>query len=191
MADGAPRETFPGLTPLRYGLIMADPPWQFALRSAQGERKSPQAHYECMSLDHLAAMPVGHLAGPDCVLWLWATNPMLPQAIDVLRAWGFRYSTAGHWVKRTASGKLVFGTGYVLRSAGEPFLIGTVGSPKLGRSVRSIIEGIRREHSRKPEEAYRAAEQLAPGPYLDLFSRESRPGWDSWGNEIGRFAADA
>lgn len=184
-ADSA--QAFPGLTPLRYSLIMADPPWTFTLRSAKGEKKAAQAHYDCMTISEIMMLPVNHLAAPDCVLWLWATNPMLPQAFEVMRSWGFKFKTAGHWVKRTPHGKLAFGTGYVLRSAGEPFLIGTIGRPKTSKSVRSVIEGPVREHSRKPDEAYAAAEALVDGPKADLFSRQARSGWDAWGAEAGRF----
>jgi len=171
-----------------YSLIMADPPWAFRAYSERGLGKSPQAHYLTMSLDDIKALPVASLATPDAILWLWATNPMLPQAFEVVDAWGFQFKSAGHWVKRTTTGKLAFGTGYILRSAGEPFLIGTRGKPQTTRSVRSVIEGPVREHSRKPDEAYQAAEALMPGARrLDLFSRESRPGWDAWGAEAGKF----
>lgn len=174
--------------PLRYGLIMADPPWLFRNWSKAGERKNPLAHYACMGIDEIAALPVSRLAAKDCLLWLWATNPMLPRAIDVLEAWGFTFKTAGHWVKRTRHGKLAFGTGYVLRSAGEPFLIGTIGKPRTTRGVRSVIDGAMREHSRKPEEAYRSAEALLPeATRLDLFGRQERPGWDVMGDEVGKF----
>lgn len=91
-------------------------------------------------------------------------------------------------------GKLAFGTGYRLRSANEPFLLATNGSPKTALDVRSVVEGPLREHSRKPDEAYREAERViaphtAPHPprLLDLFSREARPGWQAWGNEAGKF----
>ncbi|MBB6306248.1 MT-A70 family methyltransferase [Xanthobacter tagetidis] len=180
---------FGDLRPLSYGLIMVDFPWRFSNWSAKGEVKNPLAHYECMTLAEMKALPIAQLAAPDCVLWMWATNPMLPQALDVMAGLGFTFKTAGHWVKRTPSGKLAFGTGYVLRSAGEPFLIGTIGKPTTSRSVRSIVEGPVREHSRKPDEAYVAAEALVPGTVrrADLFSREGRPGWDAWGREAGKF----
>jgi len=176
------------IPPLRYGMIMADPPWLYALRSVAGQKKAPQAQYACMTLDEIKAMPVSHLASRDCVLWLWATNPMLPQALETMAAWGFTFKTAGHWSKKTVNGKQNFGTGYILRCAGEPFLIGTVGSPRCSRSVRSVIEGPVREHSRKPDEAFAAAEALVPGvARLELFSRSRRSGWDVFGNEIERF----
>ena len=107
---------FVGLRPYGgFDLIMADNPWRFDLYSAAGEAKAPQAHYDCMSLDDLAALPVEAVAAKDCLLWLWALNPMLPQALRIMDAWGFEFKTAGTWVKRTKHGKDCFGTGYVLR----------------------------------------------------------------------------
>lgn len=172
-----------------FDLIMADPPWRFTTRSAKGiTAKGAGGHYGTMTLAEIKAMPVADLAARDCLLWLWATNPMLPDALDVLRAWGFTFKTAGHWAKRTRHGKLAFGTGYILRCAGEPFLIGTRGQPRTARNVRSVIEGPVREHSRKPDEAFDAAVRLMPSARrLELFSRQTRPGWHGWGNEIGKF----
>ncbi|WP_068312787.1 MT-A70 family methyltransferase [Polycladidibacter hongkongensis] len=182
------------IPPLSYDLIMADPPWSYANWSKKGEHKNASAKYDCMALDQIKDMNVSHLAAGDCVLWLWATNPLLREAFEVLDAWGFSFVTAGHWVKytqsqRTKKRRLAFGTGYALRCAGEPFLIGKVGAPKFGSNVRSVIEGLRREHSRKPDEAYAAAEKLFPAAHrrLDLFSREQRVGWDCFGDETGKF----
>ncbi len=180
---------FDALRPLSYDLIMADPPWAFEAWSDKGKHKAASAHYETMDLDAIKAMPVSHLGRGDCLLWLWATHPMLREALDVMDAWGFRFVTSGVWVKRTKTGKLAFGTGYRLRCASEPFLIGTLGNPKTAKNVRTVIEGPAREHSRKPEEAYREAETMGEGALrrLDLFSRQSRPGWDAWGFESGKF----
>lgn len=183
-----PQAVFHSLPMFAYGLIMADPPWQFETYSSKGHEKAAQAKYDCMDLGAIKAMPVGELAAGDCVLWLWATNPMLPQAIDVINAWGFRYVTAGTWVKTTKHGKLAFGTGYRLRSANEPFLIATNGNPETAKNVRSVIMAEAREHSRKPDEAFAAAESLVPNVRrLELFSRQSRAGWDTWGNESTKF----
>jgi len=180
---------FASLEPQAYDLIMADPPWRFELYSERGEGKSAQAHYATMTLDDIAHLPVADLARGNCLLWLWATAPMLDKQILILKRWGFRFVTSGVWVKKTVTGKTDFGTGYVLRSAHEPFLIGAIGEPQTSRCVRSVVEGVRREHSRKPEAAYRAAEALVPGSVrrADLFSRETRPGWEAWGNEVGKF----
>lgn len=179
---------FGDMRPFSFDMVMIDPPWAFENWSANGEGKSAKAHYACMDLDAIKALPVGHLGAPDCLYWLWATHPMHDVAFDVLKAWGVRYVTGGTWVKLTRHGKIAFGTGYRLRCASEPFLLATNGNPKTARSVRSVIMGPLREHSRKPNEAYAAAEKLMPGARrADLFSRETRPGWTSWGMEAGKF----
>lgn len=184
-----PFDTFPNR---RYAAIMADPPWDFGNWSTKGRRKNPSRHYRCMDQNAIKNMPVWRLAAADCLLWLWATNPMLPQAIETLAAWGFEFKTAGHWVKTTKSGGLAMGTGYVLRSAGEPFLIGVRGRPKIrSRSVRSVLLAQRREHSRKPDDAYEAMRRLVEGPYLELFGRQPRDGWTVWGDEADRFQGGA
>lgn len=174
--------------PFSFDLIMADPPWAYENWSAKGEHKNASAKYDCMPLADIKALPVGELAAPDCVLWLWATNPLLKQGIETLEAWGFEFKTAGHWSKKTVHGNQAFGTGYILRCCGEPFLIGTVGKPKVARNVRSVIEGLAREHSRKPDEAFLAAENLIPNARrLELFSRQPRVGWQTWGNQTDFF----
>lgn len=192
-----------------FGLIMADPPWAYAMRSEKGYAKAPEAQYRTMPLEEIKALPVEALAAPDCLLWLWAVNPQLPQAFEVLAAWGFTFKTAGTWLKRTAHGQVSFGTGYILRSSNEPFLIGTRGNPKTTRATRSAviseevgelirediwpnpmitIEATAREHSRKPDEAFRACEDLMPeARRIELFSRTDRPGWAVWGDEAGKF----
>lgn len=201
-------DQFAGLRPAGgFDLIMADPPWRFDNWSVAGEVKNPVAHYDCTPLAWIKSLPVSVLAAPDCLLWLWATNPMLPQAIEVIAAWGFSFKTAGTWVKRTIHGKTAFGTGYILRSANEPFLIATRGKPKATRSTRSTIptydagpfidgdwprgsitiEGLARAHSQKPDEAFAAAEGLIPAARrIELFSRTNRAGWSVWGNETGK-----
>lgn len=172
-----------------FGLIMADPPWSYDMRSEKGYAKSPEAHYRTMDLAAIKALPVELLAAPDCLLWLWALGPQLPQAMEVITAWGFTFKTGGHWAKVGTSGKQHFGTGYILRNAGEPFLIATRGAPKTTRATRSVIIAPVREHSRKPDEAFDAASRLMPGVQrLELFSRQNRPGWTSWGDETGKFA---
>ncbi len=180
---------FEPLRPLRYGLIMADPAWLFELWSEAGGKKSPQAHYDCMTVSQIKALPVANLAGGDCVLFLWATWPMIRQAFQVMEAWGFKYKTGGAWHKKTKHGKTAFGTGYILRSACEPFLIGTIGKPGLrSRSERNLIEAKTRGHSRKPVEAHEMLERMYPDTWkVELFSRRTRQGWDAWGNETGKF----
>lgn len=172
-----------------YRVVVADPPWHFRVRSAKGEGKSPQAHYRVQSLADIQALPVAEWCQPDTWLWLWATNPMLPHALETLKAWGFTYSTGGSWLKTTIHGKPRMGPGFVLRTTTEPFLIGRLGKPPvMSRSVRTGLVGIAREHSRKPEEAYDAAERLfGDGPRMDLFSRERRSGWTGFGDQHEKF----
>ena len=176
------------LKPFSYDLIMADPPWSFDNWSPAGELKNAKHHYRCMPIEDIRALPVGHLAAPDCCLFLWATWPLLLEATAVMQAWGFTYLTGGAWHKRTVNGKTAFGTGYRARCASEPFLLGFIGNPATSRAERNLIEGVVREHSRKPEEAFAWAERYMPhARRLELFSRQSRPGWDCWGNESGKF----
>lgn len=175
-----------------HGAILADPPWLFRNFSAKGEAKNPLAHYACMSTQDIAKLPVSQLAKPDCALLMWATAPMLPDAVALMAAWGFTFKSAGAWAKQSSTGqKWAFGTGYCFRSAAEFFLLGTIGKPAIkSRSVRNLIVAPVREHSRKPEAQYDMVEQLFDGPYLELFSRTARPGWAAWGNETGKFEAD-
>lgn len=186
------RDQFIGLRPAGgFGMIMADPPWRSDMRSEAGLKKSPEAHYRTMALSEIGNMPVEILAAEDSLLWLWARGAQIEDAIRVIQGWGFTLKTMGWWAKVTPNGKQTFGTGYVLRNAGEPFLIATRGAPRTRKTVRDTIFGVRREHSRKPDEAYAAAEALMPHVQrLDLFSRTDRPGWTSWGDETGKFNAE-
>jgi N6-adenosine-specific RNA methylase IME4 len=180
---------FGHLIPLRYGAIIADPPWRFENYSAAGEAKNPVAHYSCMRTADIAALPVSQLAAPDCALFMWATAPMLPDAIELMCRWGFTFKSAGAWAKQSSTGeKWAFGTGYCFRSAAEFYLLGTIGKPQVrSHSVRNLIAAPVREHSRKPDDLHRDVEALYAGPYCELFGRESRPGWEVWGNDVTRF----
>lgn len=180
---------FGNIIPLRYAVILADPPWYFKNFSEKGEEKNPVAHYNCMSIDDIKALPVSGLAAPDAALIMWATAPMLPQAIAVMDAWGFTFKSAGAWAKQSSTGqKWAFGTGYCYRSAAEFWLLGTLGKPKQKvKNVRNLIISPIREHSRKPDEMRQNIEKLWDGPYLELFAREPAKGWDSWGNQTDKF----
>lgn len=190
---------FGDLPPLSFDVILADPATEFKTYSEAGQGKSPSAHYQTMSFDELGALPVSKLGRGDCILMMWACWPSLPQSIDLLRKWGFRYVTGGAWHKRTRHGKTAFGTGYVMRSATEPYLIGTLGSPLTVRNIRNVIEtedldvidAVRREHSRKPDEQYDVCERIMPRAIrrIELFARQRREGWDVWGNEVDKFEA--
>ena len=180
---------FENLTPLRYGGIIADPATEFKTRSRKGEGRSPQRHYRTMTLEEICALPVHELAAPGCLLLMWTTFPLLEKSFEILKAWQFTYITGGAWHKKTKHGKDGFGTGYVLRSASEPFLLGRIGRPPYrdttaARSVRNIIEAPLQEHSRKPDDAHEIIETLVPGPYCELFARRPYPGWEVWGDEL-------
>ena len=190
-----PSWPFGALSLAHYALIVADPPWRFYNRSAKGEAKNPVAHYDCMPLADIKALPVRQLADPrGCLLWLWGTWAMLPQALEVGNAWGFRYVTGFPWVKRTVSGKLAFGPGYVVRVVTEHVTLWAIGDPPYGSgcaSERGIIDAATREHSRKPDEQYAKARRLIPsGPACELFARQSYPGFDVWGNQTDRFEVE-
>lgn len=173
-----------------YRAIIADPPWTFSTYSDKGHEKAPQAHYVCMEPEDIYRLPVASLAHPDgCLLFLWATAPMMEQAFTAIERWGFTFKTMGPWVKLSKTGNgLAFGTGFRFRSTCEFFLVATRGKvPQGARNIRNIIIAPVREHSRKPEEQYPMVEALAAGPYVELFARERTRAWDSWGNEVGKF----
>lgn len=159
------------------------------MRSSKGYDKSPEAHYSTMGYSDLAAMPVDHLAAPDCIMFMWAIWPKLDTAMQLMRDWGFTFKTGGAWHKTTSTGKTAFGTGYILRSACEPFLIGTRGSPRtMSRAIRNIIVSERREHSRKPPEMRAMVEKLLPHAWCcELFAREPWAGQEVWGDQTSQF----
>jgi N6-adenosine-specific RNA methylase IME4 len=133
-------------------------------------------------------MPVKEQLLPDAVLFLWTRSPALPEALEVIHAWGFKYRTVGFaWAKVTKNGKPQFGTGHYTRPALELCLLGIRGRPKvLSHSIRQLIMAQRRAHSRKPD-LYDDIARLFKGPYLELFARQTRTGWTSLGNEIAKY----
>jgi N6-adenosine-specific RNA methylase IME4 len=174
----------------KYGVIYADPPCSFRTWSAKGTGRSAISHYDCLSFDALAGLPIADLAAGDCVLFLWAVDPLLDRAFELIRAWGFEYKTvAFYWVKQNKKTDGFFtGLGYWTRANPEQCLLAIRGKPKRrGTDVRKLIIEPRREHSRKPDEVTERIERLVDGPYVELFARESRLGWDCWGNQTGLF----
>jgi len=173
-----------------YDVIVADPPWAFELRSEAGEGKSAAAHYDLMSLDAIKVLPVGQLARGDCLLLLWTCGWAIAtgQAQDVAKAWGFTPISEIIWRKTTVNEKVRMGPGYRVRTMHEPVLLCIAGNP-MHKPFPSLINGLAREHSRKPDEFYRAVVKATPRAMrrADLFSRETREGFEAWGNEIGKF----
>lgn len=179
---------FDPLQPFCADVIVADPPWLVEMRSEKGEAKAPQAHYDCLPIDAIKRFPVGHLAGSDCWLFLWTSAPLLDRAFEVMNAWGFTYCSRCAWAKVTQNGKPRLGPGYVVRTLHEDILIGKIGEPRRQKPLPSLFSGVAREHSRKPEEFYALVERFAPlARRVDLFARQSRPGWNTWGNEATKF----
>ena len=195
------------MTQNKYGAILADPPWSFRnwsgkdvipARNSSSTKIPASAHYDTMSFEEIAALPVADMAAEDCALFCWVVWPSLPDALRVIETWGFAYKTCGFcWVKTVRDLPLLpddriakMGLGYWTRANSEVCLIATRGKPKrLNADVRQVIHAPLREHSRKPDETYDRIERLVDGPYLEMFSRQSRDGWDAWGNETGKFDA--
>ena len=181
------------LPPLSYDVIVADPPWDFKNYSPAGTAKGADPHYSVMSLDAIKALPVGLLARGDCLLLLWTCGWAMAtgQAQEVARAWGSAQSEMV-WRKLTASGKPRMGTGYRVRTLHEPILVATIGHPT-HKPLPSLFDGIAREHSRKPDEFYGIVTDHTPAAMrrADLFARETRPSFDGWGLEHGKFDAGA
>jgi N6-adenosine-specific RNA methylase IME4 len=193
--------TFADLPRKHFAAILADPPWRFATydkrTAVSGFTGAASVHYETLPDDEVLALPVAELAAEDSVLFLWLVWPHLPLALRVIDAWGFRYKTCAFaWLKGHAGQLELFhddinvmmGTGYWTRANSEVCLLATRGRPKrLDAGVRQGIIEPRREHSRKPDCVHSRIERLVSGPYLELFARQSRPGWTSWGNEVTKF----
>ncbi len=175
----------PKKTPLpqgKYDIIYADPAWQYANSGLMG---AASEHYQTMSTDVICEMKIAKVSGKDAVLFLWATNPLLEDAMRVIDAWGFSYKTNFCWVKggRGTYGKL----GFYVSGGHELLLLATRGSmlPD-GEKPSSVIQATKTKHSKKPECVYGIIEQMYPdGNYLELFARNAQPRkkWTYWGNE--------
>ncbi len=171
----------------KYQVILADPPWRYRVYDkSDAAHGAATAHYPTMAIDETKALPVWELADKNCALFLWATMPCLPEALEVMKAWGFVYKTVGFtWVKLNRNGKPWFGLGHYTRGNPELCLLGMKGRLKRkAKDVPQLILSQRREHSRKPDEQYERIERLFDGPYIELFARYRRPGWDAWGLEV-------
>ena len=170
----------------RYDTIVADPPWNFDLYNQQsGCHKGAAHHYQTMDLQDIMRLPVGNLARADCLLFLWTPACMIPQALQVMKAWGFTFKSEMVWRKVYRSGKPRTGTGYRVRTMHEPILLGTIGNPQ-HTAFPSLFDGVVREHSRKPDEFYRLIMKHKQSDLwrCDLYARERRLGFDGWGDEL-------
>ena len=173
-----------------YSTVLADPPWRFANRTGKVAPEHRRLdRYSTMPLDAIKALPVRDAAAPNAHLYLWVPNALLPEGLDVMSAWGFRYVSNIVWAKRRRDGGPDGrGVGFYFRNVTEMLLFGVRGSMRTlppGRSQVNMMETRKREHSRKPDEQYNLIESCSPGPYLEMFARHPHDGWTVWGNEAG------
>ncbi len=163
----------------KYRLIYADPPWQYRNKKTGGSMTSgADSKYPTMSLDELKALKLP--AGPDCALFLWSTVPMLPDALTLMSAWGFKYKTTLFWRKIMA-----LGMGFWFRGQVEMILLGIKGNVRAFRIQKAnFIQAKSLRHSEKPEEFRRLVEMTGLKPRLEMFARRRTKGWDCHGNEI-------
>lgn len=168
--------------------ILADPPWRFQNRTGKVAPEHKRlGRYGTMSLDEIKALPVDDITAKDAHLYLWVPNALLPEGIEVMQAWGFRYVSNIVWAKRRKDGGPDGrGVGFYFRNVTELLLFGVKGHMRTldaGRRQVNMIETRKREHSRKPDEQYDLITSCSPGPYLEMFARYPQPHWSAWGNE--------
>lgn len=168
--------------------ILADPPWRFTNRTGKVAPEHRRLdRYSTMELEDICALPVATIANSNSHLYLWVPNALLPDGLKVMEAWGFRYVSNIIWAKRRKDGGPDGrGVGFYFRNVTEMLLFGVRGSMRTLQPARSqvnMIETRKREHSRKPDEQYALIEACSPGPYLELFARQTRSGWVCWGDE--------
>lgn len=162
-------------TAKKYKTILADPPWDINQRGKRGAAH----HYELMSLESIKAMPIQDLSEENSHLYLWAPNNIIPEALQVIKAWGFTYRNMLVW------GKPKLGLGVYIRTSHESCIFATRGkAPVKFHAQPSFMFCAQQDHSHKPEEQFAIIQRLSDGPYLELFARRRQPGWDCWGNEI-------
>ncbi|MDR1131718.1 MAG: DNA methyltransferase [Oscillospiraceae bacterium] len=168
-----------------YSIIYADPPYRYDNNRGQGVAEN---HYPTMSIGEICALPVADVAAKNSALFLWTTLPMLPEALRVITAWGFKYKTVAFvWLKQNKKTPgWFYGMGRWTRANAELCLLATKGHPRRqSRSVHQLIVSPIEAHSKKPDAAREKITTLmGPLPRVELFARQSAPGWDVWGNEV-------
>lgn len=174
----------------KFKTILADPPWQFMNRTGKVAPEHKRlSRYSTMTLDEIKALPVNEIADEPAHLYLWVPNALLPDGLEVMKAWGFTYKANIVWEKVRQDG---FpdgrGVGFYFRNVTELLLFGTKGKKDIrtlqaGRSQVNLIRTIKREHSRKPDEIFSLIESCSSGPYIELFARGERKNWVLWGDQ--------
>lgn len=162
-------------TTKKYRTVLCDPPWSLQQKGQRGAAR----HYELMPLERIKAMPVADLVEENSHLYLWTPNNIIPEALQVVKAWGFTYRNMLVW------GKPKLGLGVYIRTSHESCIFATRGkAPVKFHAQPSFMFCAQQDHSHKPEEQFAVIQRLSDGPYLELFARRRMPGWDVWGNEI-------
>ncbi len=169
----------------KYGAILCDPPWNFRTynKKTAVPGRTGVDPYPTMSVKDMRALDLSAYAAKNCALFMWIVGSHVDVGVELGKAWGFEYKTDVFvWNK----GRI--GMGYWSRKETETCYLFTRGKPpRKSKGVRQLIPAPRREHSRKPDEQYARIEALVDGPYLELFARQQRAGWDSWGNETNKY----
>lgn len=178
----------------KFRTVLADPPWQFINKTGKVAPEHKRLNrYGTMSKQAITQLPVEDIADAVAHLYLWVPNALLPEGLEVMKAWGFQYKANIVWHKiRKDGGPDGRGVGFYFRNTTELLLFGTKGKKNVrtlapGRSQVNIIRTMKREHSRKPDEQYPIIEACSPGPYLELFARGKRKNWTTWGNQAGSY----
>lgn len=175
-----------------FGAILIDPPWRFMNRTGKVAPEHRRLNrYQTLSVEELESLPVGDLANPESHIYLWCPNALLADGLHLLDAWGFKYKTNLIWYKvRKDGGPDGRGVGFYFRNVTEMILFGVKGKLRTlppGRRQTNIIVHRKREHSRKPPTLHRIIEDCSPGPFLELFARERRDGWQHWGDQVDTY----
>jgi N6-adenosine-specific RNA methylase IME4 len=175
-----------------YSTILIDPPWRFTNRTGKVAPEHKRLkRYPTLSMQEIAAMPVGAHACNPAHLYLWCPNALLAEGLEIMKAWGFTYKTNIVWYKvRKDGGPDGRGVGFYFRNVTELLLFGVKGRMRTlspGRRQVNILRSRKREHSRKPQEIYNLIQECSPGPYLELFARERVDGWTTWGDEVDTY----
>ncbi len=174
---------------VRFGTILADPPWQFVNRTGKMAPEHRRlSRYSTLTLSEILQLPVSEIARPTAHLYLWVPNALLPEGLSVMQAWGFTYKSNLIWHKvRKDGGSDGRGVGFYFRNVTEIILFGTRGKNARtldpGRTQVNLFATRKREHSRKPDEQYEIIESCSPGPFLELFARGTRRNWLGWGEQ--------
>jgi N6-adenosine-specific RNA methylase IME4 len=179
-----------------FSTVLADPPWQFINRTGKVAPEHRRlSRYSTLSLEQIKEIPVAQACIEPAHLYLWVPNALLPDGLAVMATWGFQYKGNIVWHKvRKDGGPDGRGVGFYFRNTTELILFGVKGKNARtlppGRRQVNIIKTRKREHSRKPDEQYPVIESCSPGPYLELFARGTRPGWETWGNQSENYSPD-